>query len=102
VSKIHINKYVAIEPIEFKKVESKVEGGFARIAQKIELTSSFLVFDHSGVSPAGKPTYYEASAKAKVILSGEAGLAAWNKRVYEYKGKKFVLCPLSEVLGWDL
>lgn len=92
-------KFVAIEPVEFKKVESKVEGGFARIQQKVEVAEAPLIMDF--MMPVGNENITFKAGKTKAILKGDAGLAPWNKAVFEYKGKRFVMCPVSEVLGWS-
>ena len=91
-------KFVAIEPVIFNKVESKVEGGFARIAQKVEVTTSPLIMTFR--ETLGLESVFWIPGE-RVILRGDAGLAEWNKNVLEYDGKKFVMCPLSEVLGFE-
>lgn len=88
--------FLAIAPVEFKKVESKVEGGFARIAQKVELASSTLVMGFVEVL-GNTPMLHPAGTE--VLLKGDAGLSAWNKAVMEHNGVRFVKCPVSEVIA---
>jgi hypothetical protein len=89
-------KMVAIEPIIFNKVEAKVEGGFARIAQKIEVVKSRLV-----MAFYDKETTHVWATNDYAILSGDSGLQAWNKQVLEYNGKKFVLCPVDAIIAFE-
>lgn len=92
-------KFVAISPITFTKVESKIEGGFARIAQKIDVIAVNLVLGH--IEAIGLTSIYHDPKKTKVLVMGDSGLASWNKAVLDYNGVKFVKCPLTEVLGFE-
>lgn len=89
-------KFVAIEPIIFNKVETKVEGGFARIAQKIEVLRTALVMDFYD-----KDTDMVWLVGDIAIMAGDSGLQAWNKQVLEYNGKKFVLCSADSVIAFE-
>lgn len=88
--------FLAIAPVEFKKVESKVEGGFARIAQKVELASSMLVMGYVEII-GNTPMYHPPGTE--ILMKGDAGLAAWNKAVMEHNGIRFVKCPVTEVIA---
>jgi len=90
--------FVAIEPVVFTKVESKVEGGFARIAQKVEVMKVSLVMNFKQEFGSTSLDYY--GDRHSVLLRSDSGLAAWNKTVLEYEGVKFVMCPISAVLGF--
>lgn len=89
-------KMVAIEPIIFNKVEAKVEGGFARIAQKIEVVKSRLIMDYND-NETGRIWNVNDFA----VLAGDSGLQSWNKQVLEYNGKKFVLCPVDSIIAFE-
>lgn len=93
-------KFVAIEPIVFSKVESKVEGGFARIAQNVEIVSANLVMGY--LEAVGMNSAIHHVGKDKPLLRGDSGLKPWNKQILEYKGKRFVMCPVADILGWEM
>lgn len=92
-------KFVAIAPIVFTKIESKVEGGFARIAQKVDIIAVPLVLGH--IEAVGLTSIYHDPKSTKVLVMGDSGLAPWNKAVLDYNGVKFVKCPLTEILGFE-
>jgi len=96
VQMISINNVVAIEPVPFTKVESKVEGGIARISQKIDLVKVKLVMRYM----LNNESLFGAAIGDYAILRGDAGLQPWNKAVYELDGKKLVLCPINQVIGF--
>ena len=91
------SSFIDIDPLILTNVESKVEGGFARIAQKIEVATSPLVMDFIHIIGSDHMIIESGS---KVILMGDSGLQSWNKAVLEYNGIKFVMCPISQVLGF--
>ena len=95
MSRTSFNNTVAIEPVPFSKIESKVEGGIARISQKIDLVKVKLVM---GVHITDGLNYLSGDY---VILRGDAGLQPWNKAVYELDGQKMVVCPISQVMGFE-
>lgn len=89
-------KMAAIEPVVYNKPDSKVEGGFARIAQKVEAAAAILVMDFHD-----KETDMLWRKGSRVILRGDAGVQPWNKSVLEYKGQRFVLCPADQIIGFE-
>ncbi|RLF66583.1 MAG: hypothetical protein DRN30_01870 [Thermoplasmata archaeon] len=93
-------KFVAIEPIVFSKVESKVEGGFARIAQNVEVLTATLVMSY--VEVLGNTTAVHIAGESRPLLRGDAGLQPWNKQILELDGTRFVMCPQTDILGWEV
>ena len=91
-------KFVAIEPIVFEKIETKVDHGMARIAQRCEVAYSGLVMDFYSESVH----QLLRAGHAKAILRGDAGLQPWMKNVFEINGQKFVMCPIDSILGFEV
>lgn len=91
---VSVKQFVALKPIVFNKVETKVTNGIALISQKREVIAVQLVMD---CEVDGKA--YNAGLD-KAILSGDSGLKAWNKIVLSLGGREFVMCPVSELLGF--
>jgi hypothetical protein len=97
MSRVSINNTVAIEPVPFSKIESKIEGGIARISQKIDLVKVKLIMGvHLTNDPS--PNYLPGDY---AILRGDSGLQPWNKAVYELDGQKLVICPINQVIGFE-
>lgn len=92
------NKFVAIEPVPFKKLEAKITAGFATIAQKTDVMSVTLVMDYYCKE---NDLFFDAGTD-KVILRGDSALQQWNKMVLNYEGKEFVLCPIEQVIGFEI
>jgi hypothetical protein len=86
-----VNGKIAIKPIKSTQIEAKISRGMATVAQRTDTVVSELIMDFGE---------YEAGTST-VILKGDAGFSAWNKKVMEYKGQHFVLCPITEVIGWE-
>jgi len=95
---VTLGGFLAIKPIEVKKVSPKIKGGLATISEQTEVITIDLVMDYK--HPDAKR--YLDSSCVGVILRGSAGQQPWNRQVLEWRGQKFVLCPLAEVLGYEL
>ena len=93
---ITVKQFVALKPIVFNKVETKVTNGIALISQKREVIAVPLFMD---CEVDGK--HYHAGTDS-VILTGDSGLKPWNKVVQSLDGKEFVLCPTVEVLAFKV
>jgi hypothetical protein len=79
---------------EFVRMEIEVQGGIARVSQRIELTEAKLVlgYDIGDV---------QLNPGDTVILRGDAGLQQWAKTEYRLPGANpFVLCPETQILGY--
>jgi len=87
--------HLAIQPLNYTKPETKLKGGLAIIAQKVEVAESKLVMDFMDTETGRlwKTGDY-------VILAGDSGLHPWNKRTYDFENETFVLCPANEVIGF--
>ena len=85
--------YFAIKQPEFKKIEANIVGGVARISQRDDVILYQMVMDgeYSG-------TMYKKGDS--LMLTGEAGLKPWAKKIYNLDGMEFVLVPETEVLGF--
>ena len=93
--RLTINGHLAIQQPEFKKIEAEIQGGIARITQRIDvidvpLVMGFVTKDSRTFNPGDK-----------VLLRGDAGLQPWAKQVFRTSdGQNFVLCPESQVIGF--
>lgn len=88
------NGHVAIVQPIFRKIEADVEGGLARIAQRVEVIESEVVM---GYFVDGT----ELKKGDKVLLRSESGLQPWAKQLMRLgDGTSFVLCPESQILGY--
>ena len=85
---------LAIIKPEFKKIETEVTGGLARITQRYEMVKAKLVmgYDYNGV---------QLQAGDSVILRADAGLQSWAKTSFILNGVEFVLCPESSVIAFE-
>lgn len=90
--------FLAIKPVEAIKVTAKINNGLATVAQRTETIVADLVMDFK--HPNAKT--YMPAGEVGVILKGSAGMEPWNKQVMEYRKQKFVLCPLDQVIGFEL
>lgn len=90
-----INGHVAIQQPEFKKIEAEIQGGIARITQRIDIIEVPLVM---GFMTKDSETYRPGDA---ALLRGDAGLQPWAKQVFRTSdGVNFVLCPESQIIGF--
>lgn len=87
---------LAIIRPEFKKIEARLQGGVATIAQRTELISCSLVMDSEY---NGKTL---RAGKDKVVLKGDSGLASFAKSVLTYNGIDFVMVPESFIVGVEI
>ena len=92
---ISLNGLVAIEPIAAAKIETDTTGGFATIKQKRNLIASTLVMDYV----MGEDVF--GAGEARALLKGDSAFSSWAKEVFEHDGVKFVLAPLSAVVGFE-
>lgn len=90
--------FLAIKPVEATKITAKINNGLATVAQRTEVIVTDLVMDFK--HPNAKT--YMPAGEVRVILRGSAGMEPWNKQVMEYRKQKFVLCPLDQVIGFEL
>jgi len=90
--------FVAIVPPGSTKVEAKVDSGFATIAQRTDVVLAELVMDFHDTS---NDLHFPAK-RTKVILRGDVGFNAWAKAKMMYNGKEFVLCPVDQVVGFEV
>jgi len=90
-------KFVAIKPVEYTKVESKVEGGFARIAQKTDVISVPLVMGF--MWSHGQSATKCIPSQCEVVLRGDSHLQPWKQKVHELEGERFVLCPAEQIVA---
>lgn len=87
---------LAIAQPVFKKIEARLSGGIATIAQRTEVIAVALLMDYN------LDGHMLIANRDKVIVRGDAGLATWAKTLHCYNGVEFVLCPESQVLGFEL
>jgi len=88
--------FLAIIPPEFKKIEAEIVSGIARIQQRTTVQEAVLVMD-------GLVGDVTLKAGSTIILSGEAGMAPWAKKVYNLPdGQVFALCPENDVIGYRI
>ena len=90
------NGVVAVEPIVATKIETDATGGFAKIKQKYNLVASVLVMD----CLIGDECY--RANRHRALLKGEVAFSPWAKEIYEYNGEKFILVPLSSIIGFEV
>jgi hypothetical protein len=85
---------LAIIKPEFKKIETEVTGGLARITQRFEMVKAKLVmgYEYNG-------TMLEAGDS--VILRADSGLQNWAKTTFILNGVEFVLCPEAAVIAFE-
>lgn len=85
---------LAIVKPEFKKIETEVVGGMARITQRHLMIKAKLVlgYDYNGV---------QLNAGDSVILRADAGLQPWAKTAFILNDVEFVLCPESAVTAFE-
>ena len=85
---------LAIEQPVFTKIETNIIGGFAKNSSRAEIIRAKLVMNYQsehGLILAG----------SKILLRATAGLSSWAKLVYLLDDKEFVLCPESEIVGYE-
>lgn len=85
---------LAVSAPSFTKVETKSDGGFSRIAQRVDMVVVDLLMDYELDGVQLK------AGQAKIILRGDAGLTGWAKKPYTIGGKEFVLCPEGDVIAF--
>ncbi|MGH7241456.1 MAG: hypothetical protein ACREGB_04120 [Candidatus Saccharimonadales bacterium] len=83
---------LAIVPPTFTKIEAKMHGGMATIAQRTDVIEVELVMDY---------TYngIDLHAGDKIVLRGDAGLQPWAKTQYSIQNRDFVLCPETAIIA---
>ena len=83
--------HLAVEPPTFAKIEAKLEGGLARVAQRTDVTRVRAVMDYPK---------WNVHAGDVIILAGDSGLQPWAKLSYEMGSiGKFVLVPEQAIIG---
>lgn len=87
--------YVAIEQPIFTKIEAEMQGGIARIAQRVHLIEQKVVLGYDSET-------LKLSAGDNVILKADAGLQTWAKTVHTLGDKTFVLVPEDQILGYTV
>lgn len=92
---VSVKQFVAIKPIVHNKLETKVTGGIAVISQRKDAIVAKMVMSYVD------PDLGRIEAGSSVILPGDAALRQWNKIILTIKGIEFVLCPLSEIIGFE-
>jgi hypothetical protein len=87
-----VNGKVAIQPIVVDKIETKIQGGFASIAQKKEVVQAVVVYPYSSAS-------LDVMPDDLVMLRGDVAFRTWNKDVLTLGDVQFVLCPVEEIIA---
>lgn len=85
--------YVAIKQPIFKKIETTITGGIARVSMREDVILSEMVMD---AQYDGK-TYLKGD---KILITADAGTKPWAKKAYSLDDMEFVLCPETEILGF--
>jgi hypothetical protein len=94
--KVSKKGYLAVKQPEFKKIEATIKGGVALISQRIDLIKTDLVMDYEIDGLVLKAN------KDKILLRGDSGLQPWAKQVLNTEGLEFVLCPETNVIGYEI
>jgi hypothetical protein len=90
------NGEIAIVQPQFKKIEAEVQGGIARISQRVTIIESSVVMGYELKNATLKPG-------DTVLLRADAGLQPWAKQVYTLNDNlSFCLCPESAILGYRI
>lgn len=92
------NNQIGVKPIETKEIKLEVVSGYARIAQKNQLTAMEVVFGDGKINP-GDTVYFNGSSVAH----------AWFKETITLEGQTICVAPVSQVLfvkhgrdtGWN-
>ena|SRR5271157_4241097 len=87
---------LAVSKPIFRKIEAKLEGGLATIAQRTDVIAINLMMDYEFNGQLLK------AGKTKVIVKGDAGLSTWAKVTNIYNGVEFVLCPEGAIIGVEI
>lgn len=82
-----------IQPV-FSKIEVDVSRGFATNSNRINLVAATVVLGYRSDTLALDPG-------DEVILRGDAALQVWSKQKHIGSDKEFVLCPVSEIVGYS-
>lgn len=85
---------LAVSVPRFDKVETKSDGGFSRVAQRVDCAVITLLMDYELDGVQLK------AGKAKIVVSGDSGLKAWAKKPYSIDGLDFVMCPEADVIAF--
>lgn len=88
------NGRIAIEQPVFTKIEAKISNGFATNSNRINLIESVVVWNFKITDST------ELEPGDIVILRGDAGLYPWAKQKFIFGDKDFVLCPVSDIIGY--
>jgi hypothetical protein len=84
--------YLAIKLPPANKIEAQMMGGLAVNRQRHDLVKAPLVMDYHK---------FDLSAGDVAILKADSGFKPWAREVYIIDGKEFVLCPETDVLGFE-
>ena len=90
------NGEIAITQPVFRKIEAEMQGGIARISQRVTVIEAAVVMGYELKSALLKPG-------DSVILRADAGLQPWAKQVFTLNDSiSFVLCPESAIIGYKV
>lgn len=87
---------LAVSIPKFDKVETKSDGGFSRVAQRVDCAVIDLLMDYELDGVTLK------AGKTKIVVSGDSGLKSWAKKPYSIDGINFVLCPEADVIAFGI
>lgn len=90
------NKHIAIKPLKHEAVKSEIKGGLAVIQQKRNTVDSSIVFGYEN-----KDGMVVTSGDTAILLA-DSYLQPWNKAVYSRNGLEFVLCPIDQIVAFDI
>jgi hypothetical protein len=79
-----LNGKVALEPFASTEIQTKNYGGFAVVAQKVQLIPLKVVFGND-----------EIQEGQTVYVHGDATKHPFANQIHELDGKKYILVPIS-------